>query len=208
MTLVHDIVAPAKPLRWALVLHGLGDSKEGWKDVVPMLGLDGWGFIFAQAPDAYGPGWSWFDLQLPNTKPDHAQVERARGLIVALIAHLTATRGIACADLALIGFSQGCLMAMDVALHHDQVFAGVIGISGWISGIERYPAEFGAAARSQRFLMTHGHYDEVIPIARTRPQAAQLKALGLAIGWAEYDKDHGLDPESELADIRHFLQHR
>ena len=203
--LVHDVVAPPGARRWALVLHGLGDSKEGWKDVAPMLGLDGWGFIFAQAPDPHGPGWSWFDLPLPDTRPDHAHVVRSRGLLRELIAHLETTRGIACGDLALVGFSQGCLMAMDVALRHHQAFAGVVGISGWIDGLEAYPAELGAAARSQRLLMTHGHWDAVIPIHATRPQAARLKSLGLDLAWGEYDKDHGLDPQDELADIRAFL---
>lgn len=204
--LIHDVLAPRGAARgWALVLHGLGDSKQGWKDVAPMLGLDGWGFIFAQAPDPYGPGWSWFDLTLPDTRPDPAGVARSTGLLLDLLAHLQASRGIAPADLALIGFSQGCLMALELALTGPHVFRGVVAISGWVNGLERFPAGLGAAARSQRVLMTHGSWDPVIPIDLTRPQAARLKALGLAVTWAEYPKDHGLDPETELADIRAFL---
>lgn len=204
--LAHDVLAPRTGARrWALVLHGLGDSKEGWKGVAPMLGLDGWGFIFAQAPDPYYGGWSWFDMLLPDTRPDPAGVARSRAAIVELIAHLESSRGIAAGDLALVGFSQGCLMALDVALRHERAFAAVVAISGWVHELAGYPAAFGAAARTQRILMTHGLHDGVIPIALTRPQAAQLRGLGLDLTWREYGKDHGLDPEEELADIRAFL---
>jgi len=37
--LVHDIVATGTPTRWVMVLHGLGDSKEGWKPVADYLAL-------------------------------------------------------------------------------------------------------------------------------------------------------------------------
>ena len=205
MTLRYDVIAPADPLRWVLVLHGLGDSKEGWKPVANELALPGTGWIFAQAPDVYYSGWSWFDMQLPDTRPDPDTVRRSRDQLRILLAHLAQTRGITADKLTVMGFSQGCLMTMALALTHHERFAGVIGISGWIAELEAYPAAFGAAALSQRYLMTHGTYDQVIPIELTRPQAAQLRALGLDLTWREYAKPHGLDPDAELAALRVFI---
>jgi phospholipase/carboxylesterase len=203
--LVHDLVVSGTPTRWVMVLHGLGDSKEGWKPVADYLALPVTGWIFVQAPDCYYDGWSWFDLRLPDPLPDYTQVLRSRTRLRELLTHLEATRGIACENLTLMGFSQGCLMTMEVGLTHERPFAGLVGISGWVANIEAYPGAFGTAADQQRIFMTHGTADQVIPIAVTRPQARRLQGLGLDLTWREYAKAHGLDTESELGEIRDFI---
>lgn len=208
MTLVHDVIASGAPKRWVMMLHGLGDSKEGWKPVAEYLTLADTGWIFVQAPDCYYDGWSWFDLRLPDPRPDLTTVHRSRDLLRALLVELETTRGIRCEDLTLMGFSQGCLMTMAVALTHDRPFAGVVGVSGWVAEIEGYPTAFGAAIDRQRILMTHGTADPVIPITVTRPQAARLQALGLDLTWREYPKAHGLDTETEITDMRAFIAGR
>ena len=203
--LVHDMIVSGTPARWVMVLHGLGDSKEGWKPVAEYLALPDTGWIFVQAPDCYYDGWSWFDLRLPDPRPDLSQVVRSRTRLRELLTHLESTRGIACEQLTLMGFSQGCLMTMAVGLTHERAFAGLVGISGWVADIDTYPGAFGAAADRQRILMTHGTADAVIPIEVTRPQALRLQGLGLDLTWREYAKAHGLDTTHELGDLRKFI---
>jgi phospholipase/carboxylesterase len=188
-----------------LILHGLGDNRLGWIPVVPMLDLPELGFAVADAPIPYGDGWSWFDIR-PDWSIDDDQVRESRKLLGELIMHLLETLGIASDRLFLMGFSQGSLMVLDTALRWPTRFAGVVGISGFLTMLDEYPAALGAAARSQRILMTHGRHDGMIPIARVRPQKDALLALGLGVEWREYDKDHGLDPVDEIRDIREFLR--
>ncbi len=204
--LLYDLI-PAKPGHpTALILHGLGDSKDGWKPVVPMLGLSGWGFCFVQAPDVYYDGYSWFDLGLEQgVRVDADGLLRSHRDLVALIAHLETTRGLPCEQLALIGFSQGCLMVLETALRHPRPFLATVAISGWIHRESDWPGQFGPAAMQQRILCTHGLDDQVVQIALARPRIAALKHLGLDIQWAEYGKAHSLDPDEELPDIRRHL---
>ncbi len=204
--LAYDLT-PAQPGQpTAVVLHGLGDSKDGWKPVAPMLGLPGWGFCFVQAPDAYYDGWSWFDLDLDGRmRVDADGVSRSHRELLALLTHLEKAHGLPCERLALIGFSQGCLMALETALRHPRAFLAVVAISGWLHREADWPAQLGAAAKAQRILCTHGLDDDVVPIALARPRIALLKSLGLDVLWAEYAKAHGLDPDEELADIRRHL---
>jgi phospholipase/carboxylesterase len=207
--LEHEIFQPARPAPagqgcWCLVLHGLGDSMEGWKPAAPLFAVDGLGFIFANAPDAYYGGYSWFDIADDFT-PDPGQIRRSRALLAELIAHLLSRLAIGPGRLLLLGFSQGSLMAVDQALRSESLFAGVVGISGFMALLEEFPAAFGACARSQRLLLTHGLYDSRIPLAFARRQRDQLIALGVTPTWKEYPKEHNLDQAREVGDIRAFI---
>jgi phospholipase/carboxylesterase len=211
--LVCDLVPPRVPHptdRWlCLVLHGLGDTKEGWKPVTPMLGLDRLGFGFVQAPIPYSGGWSWFDIALgERLRIDHDQVREGRRLIGELVEKTLEQQRLPASRLFLLGFSQGCLMALDWGLRHPQRLAGIVGISGSIALIDEYPAAFGVRAPTQAVLMTHGLYDGVIPIQQTRPLKDRLITQGATLDWREYRKDHGLDPEDELPDINRWMAAR
>jgi phospholipase/carboxylesterase len=210
--LIHDVVPARRPPRNAyhgLVLHGLGDSMEGWKPAVPLLDLPEVGWVFANAPEEYGPygGYSWFDL-LPDMTPDQAGVRASHAALEALIDQVLSDLAIPSERLFLLGFSQGCLMALETALKSARPFAGVVGISGWVGGIEDYPAAFGTAIAEQRVLMTHGTADQLLPIQLVRMQAQRLKQLGVQLEWREYAKAHTLDQQREVADIRGWMRQR
>jgi len=211
--LLHEVFPARRPPSrnpyHGLVLHGLGDSMEGWKPAIPLFELPEVGWVFANAPEEYGPygGYSWFDL-LPDMTPDLAGVRASRAALDGLIDQVLADLKIPSERLFLLGFSQGCLMALEVALKSDRAFAGVVGISGWVAGAEDYPAAFGAAGQSQHVLMTHGSLDPMLPIALVQPQAQALTALGVDLEWREYAKEHTLDQGREVADIRAWMRRR
>ncbi len=199
--------APASGPTHVLMLHGLGDSVDGWKPVLPELRLPGVHGLFAQAPLPYPAGdpfgWSWFDLG-PGLEPDAGHIRAHRELLRRLLADLERDHDVAAERLAVIGFSQGALMALDLALRHDRAFAGVVAISGWLAFPEEYPAAFGAAIARQRILVTHGDADPVVPMALAQPRVAAAIAAGAPIAWRTYAKAHHLVAE-ELAAIRAFL---
>lgn len=203
--LSYDLI-PAKPAasHWCLVLHGLGDSRHGWMPVVPMLGVANLGFALADAPREYGDGFSWFDIH-QDFSIDDDQVRTSRTALSELIRHLLEQLAIPSEKLFLMGFSQGCLMAIDTALRWPTPFAGVIGISGFMAMLDEYPQGFGAAAKDQRLLLTHGRQDPMIPLRFVSGQKDRLRKHGIHIDWREYDKVHTLDPSDELDDIRAFL---
>ena len=206
----HDLIPPKRPTAepfYCLVLHGLGDSKSGWKPVADELALPELGWCFAQAPIPYYGGWSWFDIYADHSI-DRAQQHESRDELKQLVDHLLATLKIPSERLFVMGFSQGCLMTLDLGLRADRRFAGLIGISGFLTNVDEYPAAFGSAVKQQHVLMTHGHFDSVLPIAPTRRVKDRLLAMGVPLDWREYAKDHGLDAHRELGDLRAFLARR
>ena len=199
--MLHSELIPAREKnsrRLMVMLHGLGDSIEGYRWLPEALNLPWLNYLLVNAPDDYYGGYAWFDLN--NILPG---VQRSRTLLFELLDDLPA-RGFPAEQTTLGGFSQGCLMAVDVGLRYPHRLAGIVGISGWVYEPEQLLRELPPAARQQRLLMTHGTGDPLIPIAQVRPQIPLLKAAGLNVEWREFAKPHTMI-EEEITVVRDFV---
>src|SRR5450432_3049895 len=186
--------------RLMVMLHGLGDSIEGYRWWMEAMNLPWMTYLLVNAPDEYFGGWSWFDLQ------DHAPgVQRSRKRLFELLDDLRA-KNFPTEQTTLGGFSQGCLMTVDVGLRYPHRFAGLVGISGWVFELEKTIQQLSPIARQQRLLMTHGASDPMVPIEKVRPQIPLLKAAGVNVEWREFPKAHTIHGEIELAAIRNFVR--
>ena len=200
--MLHAELIPAaeKSSRLMVMLHGLGDSIEGYRWWPEAMGLPWMNYLLVNAPDEYFGGWSWFDLQ------DHAPgVQRSRKMLFELLDDLRA-KNFPTEQTTLGGFSQGCLMTVDVGLRYPHRFAGLVGISGWVFELEKTLQQLSPVARQQRLLMTHGVSDPIVPVEKVRPQILPLKAAGLNVEWREFPKAHTIHGEIELAVIRNFVR--
>ncbi len=197
---IELIPAAEKSSRLMVMLHGLGDSIEGYRWWPEAMNLPWMNYLLVNAPDEYYGGWSWFDLQ------DHAPgVQRSRKMLFDLLDDLRA-KNFPTEQTTLGGFSQGCLMTVDVGLRYPHRFAGLVGISGWVFEMEKTIQQLSPVARQQRLLMTHGVSDPMVPIEKVRPQIPPLKAAGLSVEWREFPKAHTIHGEIELAVIRNFVR--
>lgn len=184
-----------------IMLHGLGDSLEGYRWLPEALQLPWLNYLLVNAPDDYYGGYSWFDLDGERTPGIH----RSRKLLFDL---LDAQRqaGFPTEQTTVGGFSQGCLMTMEAGLHYPHRFAGLVGISGWISELDQVLGHLPPLTRQQRFLVTHGTHDPVVPCEITRKQIKRCQEAGLNIEWHEFQKPHTIAGEEELRVIRKFVQ--
>jgi phospholipase/carboxylesterase len=202
--MLHSELIPAAERgsrRLLVMLHGLGDSIEGYRWLPEAMRLPWLNYLLVNAPDDYYGGFSWYDIA-----GDHAPgVRRSRNLLFALLDDLPA-RGYLTAQTTLGGFSQGCLMSLDVALRYPRRLAGVVGISGYVFEPDNVLSELSPVAREQRFCVTHGTFDPMVPFAITRRQIMQLQAAGLRVEWHEFDKPHTIAGEEELGVIRNFVR--
>ena len=200
--MLHSELIPAREKnsrRLMVMLHGLGDSIEGYRWLPEALNLPWLNYLLVNAPDDYYGGHAWFDLN--DIKPG---VQRSRTLLFELLDDLRA-RGFPAEQTTLGGFSQGCLMAVEVGLRYPHRLAGIVGISGWVYEPDKLLRELPPVARQQRLLMTHGTGDPLIPIAQVRPQIPLLKAAGLNVEWREFAKPHTMI-EEEITVVRDFVR--
>jgi phospholipase/carboxylesterase len=188
------------PKRLLVVLHGLGDSLEGYRFLPDLLRIPGLHYLLLNAPTNYFTGYSWFDLG-SDLGPG---VVKSRKLLFAAIQELEQS-GWAPEQIGFLGFSQGCLMVLDLACRYPKKFGCVVGISGFVGFLEEYPEKFSSIAREQQILVTHGTEDPMLPIEKTRQQIQALQGMGLKILWQEYPKEHTIN-EEEVRDISFFLR--
>lgn len=204
MTKLESEIIPANDKnskRVMVMLHGLGDSIEGYRWFPEAMRLPWLNYLLVNAPDEYYGGYSWFDLQGDIV----AGVQRSRTRLFTLLDDLRA-RGFPTEQTTLGGFSQGCLMTMEAGLRYPHRFAGLVGISGWVCETKKVLTELSPVAREQRFLVTHGTLDPVVAVEKTRPQIAALAAAGLRVDWREFPKAHTIAGEEELTLIRDFVR--
>ncbi len=188
--------------RVVVVLHGLGDSLNGYHFLPEALRLPELSYLLVNAPDAYYGGYSWYDYS-GDMRPG---VVRSRDLLLSLLEELQ-DQGVRAEDVFLFGFSQGCLMVTDVALRAPHVLGGVVGVSGYVAFPEEYPEALSPVARDQKILITHGRLDPVVPFDPAARQFRQLRDLGIDLEVRVYDKEHTMLME-ELAAISDWLRTR
>ena len=183
-----------------IVLHGLGDSIAGYRWLPPALDLPWMNYLLVNAPDPYFVGFSWYQFA-GDASPG---ILRSRALLFELLDHQK-KQGWPPEQTIVFGFSQGCLMMWEAGLRYPHLFAGLIGISGYAHDPEQAVKELSPVAWQQRFLITHGTLDNLIPFAEVREQINILKAASLHIEWHEFVKAHTIAGEEELAVIRDFV---
>jgi len=203
MTLDHVFI-PAQDInsrRLWIMLHGLGDSIEGYRWLPEAMRLPAMNYLLVNAPDEYYGGYSWFDFG-GDIVPG---VTRSRKLLFELLDAQRAA-GFPTEQTIFGGFSQGCLMSIEVGARYPHRFAGIVGVSGYVCEPETLIQELSPVAKQQRFLITHGTLDPMIRFAEVREQINILKSAGLHIDFREFRKAHTIAGEEELEVIREFVR--
>ncbi len=186
--------------RLMIVLHGLGDSMEGYRWLPQAMRLPWLSYLLVNAPDRYYVGFSWYDLE-GDPGPG---IKRSRALLFELL-DWARGEGFAAEKIIVFGFSQGCLMAIEIGARYPHRLGGIVGVSGYVYQPERLVREMAPQARQQRFLITHGTDDPLIPIDGARSQMEMLRQAGLRIKWREFVKPHTIAGESEVSVLRGFV---
>jgi phospholipase/carboxylesterase len=204
---------PAQQL--VVFLHGYGadgndliDIGRAWQQYLPRAA-----FASPHAPEPCGQapaGRQWFPLTFRDPNERWVGVNRAAPLLNRFLDAELERHQLPPAALALVGFSQGTMMALHVGLRRATDPAAIVGYSGiLVTPPERQLEAFAAEIKSRpRVLLVHGDRDELIPVEALFQAAQGLAALGLPVEWhLSAGIGHGIDAEG----LRHggeFLARR
>ena len=179
-------------------LHGYGADGNDLIDVGRMWApaLPDTAFVSPHAPDpcAEAPvGRQWFPLARADPHLLREGVLSAAPALDAFLDAELAARGLGDERLALVGFSQGAMMALHVGPRRAGRIAGIVGYSGLLAGPEHLPAEL---RHKPPVLLVHGEADPVIPVMALFAAQRVLREAALDVeSHARPGLQHGIDQE-------------
>jgi len=202
------------PVASIVVLHGLGADGNDFVPIAHELDLEAVGpvrFVFPHAPvrpvtlNGGMPMRAWYDILGPGGKSGEDEAGlRASAADVQALLDREAARGIPSERTVLMGFSQGCAMALLTGLRAPQRLAGLVGLSGYLPLAASTAAERSAANRATPVFLAHGRHDPMVALARGTATRDALLALGQPLEWHDYPMEHSVCPE-EITDLNAWL---
>jgi phospholipase/carboxylesterase len=181
-----------------VLLHGVGADGNDLISLAPVLAelLPHAAFVAPNAPEPYDMapfGYQWYSLRDLGPESRELGVQAAAP---ALDAFLDAERdryGLDDQNIALLGFSQGTMMALYVGPRRPRPLAGILGYSGVLVGVQRLSAE----VRSRPpVCLIHGDRDELIQVQAMHAAVAGLQAADIPVrASVRPGLGHGIDPE-------------
>ncbi|WP_345974902.1 serine esterase [Sulfurimonas sp. HSL3-7] len=183
-----------------IILHGRGDSSEGFTMLPDFLQIETMNYLLLDAPFEYFTGFSWYQLP-PNQLPG---IRQSSQLLTETLDMLFEEEFNA-DESFLFGFSQGSLLTFEFGTRYHKVLAGYIAVSGYIYDASKLLSEMNEEAAASNWLCTHGTDDNVLPFETSKEQVQLLQQNGFNVAFKAYAKDHSIDRE-ELADIAAWMR--
>lgn len=184
-------------------LHGYGadgndliDIGRAWQSLLPDAA-----FVSPHAPRPCGQspmGREWFPLTFRDPGERWTGVNAAAPILDAFLDAELARRQLPPSALALVGFSQGTMMALHAGLRRPTAPAAIVGYSGMLVVPEDVEPEAFAAGITARppVLLIHGDQDQVIPVEALLHASQGLAALEVPVQWhVSPGIGHGIDQE-------------
>jgi phospholipase/carboxylesterase len=194
-------------------LHGYGADGSDLLGLADVLGphLPGVAFLAPDAPERCvggGFGLQWFPIPWLDGSPvdlAEAGLDRASQDLNGFLDARLEEAGLGADRLVLVGFSQGAMMSLQVALRRAEAVAGVVAISGRLLRPERLRAEMTARPP---VLLLHGDQDPVVPFEDMGKAGDALVGAGVpTFGHVMEGTGHGIAPDG-LGVALQFIKER
>lgn len=182
-----------------IMLHGYGSNEQDLFSFAEEL-PDELLIISAQAPLSMGFGsYAWYTIHFDAPQgrfSDIPEAEKAREVIAQFIDEVKAAYKTDPSKTFLLGFSQGCILSLAVALTYSEKVQFVVGLSGYVNR-ELLPQELHKENfKELEIYSSHGSVDQVIPVDWARKTKPFLDNLAIANVYYEYPVGHGVAPQN------------
>lgn len=196
-----------RPARLVILLHGYGADGNDLLGLAPhwARSLPQTEFLAPHAPfpcEASPFGRQWFGFEGRDESMILAETQTAAAILDAFIDAELKRRGFREEQLALVGFSQGSMMALHIAPRRPRTVAAVVGYSGSLIAPQLLAREMKS---KPRILLVHGNADPVVPYPALGAAQQALQSLGIPVtAVTRPGLAHGIDEEG-LAQGGEFL---
>jgi phospholipase/carboxylesterase len=213
MELIHTLYEPEGkgPHPTILTLHGRGANAFDLLGLAPHLCGGRFLIICPQGPleTPIGPeasGYAWYPMSMGGP-PDIASMLASRQRLQQFLDGCLAHYPIDAKKLAILGFSQGGVMAYSLALAHPDRFAALVALSSWLPPELVPHLSLGNSAQALPIMVQHGTQDSMIEVERARQSAETLRHARIPLTYREYEMGHEIRPRS-LSDLSAWLDEK
>ncbi|GAC1575500.1 MAG: alpha/beta fold hydrolase [Sphingomicrobium sp.] len=185
------------PKHIVLLLHGYGSNGADLISLAPhwQRALPNALFLAPNAPQrlaGMGSEYQWWPLQAFTPQALALGASSAAPAINAFIDRKLTQYSLGDADLAIVGFSQGTMMALHVGLRRRTPIAGILGYSGMLTGAAELHHE---EITKPPVLLIHGSADPVVPVSALKTAENALRGVGVdVITHVSVGVGHSVDP--------------
>lgn len=193
-----------------VLLHGYGSDENDLFSFSSELPEELF-IISLRAPHPLQPyGHAWYAINFDAQQNKWNDVHQAKASMKTILECID----LACEkyelntkNVSLLGFSQGCILSMALAINYPKKFKNIVGLSGYIS-----PEFLENTMQSEDynhldFYCSHGSSDQVIPVEWARKTPTILDELGIKHTYSEFPVGHGVAPQN-FFEFKDWLQKR
>ena len=207
--LTTRVVERPDPKLTVILLHGFGAPGDDLVALARVLDVPA-RFVFPAAPlelgGMYGDARAWWLLDLaklemelragtPRDRRDEIPpgLPAAREHAVRFVDQALARFGVTEDRVVLGGFSQGAMLAVDVALHRAAKPAGIVIMSGTLVAESAWKPQMPKLAGVPVF-QSHGRVDPLLPFAVAETLRDDMRSAGATVEWHQFVGGHEIPP--------------
>ncbi len=199
----------ANPQLTVVLLHGFGAPGDDLVALGQYIAAPA-RFVFPEAPielgGLYGDSRAWWRLDLARLEEEMRTgairdrrsevpegLEAARTQLLEFLEQLEERYSLENNQLVLGGFSQGAMLALDVALHREVAPAGLVLLSGTLLAQAIWETRMTKLAHVPVF-QSHGMHDQLLPFSIAELLRDEMRAAGANVEWCAVHGGHEIPP--------------
>jgi phospholipase/carboxylesterase len=158
--------------------------------------------LVPRAPDAFGAGYAWMPVSAAHgeSAPLLEALDERGALLASAISVWRRRHPMPDAPIV-VGFSQGGMMALELALHHPAAVSRAIAMGSWYP-----PSRVAPRVIAPPLTILHGADDSVLAAERTRALASLLEQRGAPVAIELFDGIGHEVPPPMAARLRALLE--
>ena len=194
-------IIPGKKYPALFVMHGIGSNEHNMLSLVN--GLEDSFFIFSvRGHLTQGPGFAYFTIQ-GYGKPHREVFDEGIKKLTNFIDYASINYELDPEQLYLLGFSQGAIVSMTLALTLGNKIKGVVALSGYIPQFVKEEYRINPGKHLSVFI-SHGEYDQVLPYEWGKENVDCFTELGVPVNFRSYPEGHTVS-EKNLQDFQSWI---
>lgn len=194
-------IVPGEKYPALFVMHGIGSNEHNMLALVN--GLEDSFYIFSvRGHLTQGSGYAYFTIQ-GYGKPHREVFDEGINKLANFIDYASANYPIDPEKLYLLGFSQGAIVSMTLAVTLGNKIKGIVALSGYIPQFvkEEYMINVG---NHLSVFISHGEFDQVLPYEWGKENVDYFTKLGVPTTFKSYQEGHTVS-EKNLQDSKLWI---